>query len=92
IAHGQMAEEQLEDIMIDFLEKKYDILVCTTIIEIGLDIPNVNTIIIDDAHKFGLSQLYQLRGRVGRSDRRAYAYFLYPSYRSISDTAKKRLQ
>lgn len=92
IAHGQMAEEQLEDIMLDFLEKKYDILVCTTIIEIGLDIPNVNTIIIDDAHKFGLSQLYQLRGRVGRADRRAYAYFLYPSYRSISDTAKKRLQ
>jgi transcription-repair coupling factor (superfamily II helicase) len=92
IAHGQMAEEQLEDIMIDFLEKKYDILVCTTIIEIGLDIPNVNTIIIDDAHKFGLSQLYQLRGRVGRADRRAYAYFLYPSYRSISETAKKRLQ
>lgn len=92
IAHGQMAEEQLEDIMIDFLEKKYDILVCTTIIEIGLDIPNVNTIIIDDAYKFGLSQLYQLRGRVGRTDRRAYAYLLYPSYRSISDTAKKRLQ
>ena len=92
IAHGQMAEEQLEDIMIDFLEKKYEILVCTTIIEIGLDIPNVNTIIIDDAHKFGLSQLYQLRGRVGRTDRRAYAYFLYPSYRSISDTARKRLQ
>jgi len=92
IAHGQMAEEQLEDIMIGFLEKKFDILVCTTIIEIGLDIPNVNTIIIDDAHKFGLSQLYQLRGRVGRTDRRAYAYFFYPSYRSISDTAKKRLQ
>ncbi|HER25214.1 MAG TPA: transcription-repair coupling factor [Candidatus Atribacteria bacterium] len=92
IAHGQMAEEQLEDIMIDFLEKEYDILVCTTIIEIGLDIPNVNTIIIDDAHKFGLSQLYQLRGRVGRTDRRAYAYFFYPSYRAISDTAKKRLQ
>lgn len=92
IAHGQMAEEQLEDIMIEFLEKKYDILVCTTIIEIGLDITNVNTIIIDDAHKFGLSQLYQLRGRVGRTDRRAYAYFFYPSYRSISDTARKRLQ
>ncbi len=92
IAHGQMAEEQLEDIMIDFLEKRYDILVCTTIIEIGLDIPSVNTIIIDDAYKFGLSQLYQLRGRVGRTDRRAYAYFLYPSYHSISDTAKKRLQ
>jgi len=92
IAHGQMAEEQLEDIMIDFLEKRYDILICTTIIEIGLDIPNVNTIIIDDAYKFGLSQLYQLRGRVGRTDRRAYAYFLYPSYHSITDTARKRLQ
>ena len=92
IAHGQVTEEQLEDIMIDFLEKRYDILVCTTIIEIGLDIPNVNTIIIDDAYKFGLSQLYQLRGRVGRTDRRAYAYFLFPSYRSISDNAKKRLQ
>ena len=92
IAHGQMAEEELEDVMIDFLEKRYDILVCTTIIEIGLDIPNVNTIIIDDAHKFGLSQLYQLRGRVGRTDRRAYAYFLYPELDSISDTAKKRLE
>ncbi|MEA1939423.1 MAG: transcription-repair coupling factor, partial [Candidatus Caldatribacteriota bacterium] len=92
IAHGQMAEEELEDVMIDFLERRYDILVCTTIIEIGLDIPNVNTIIIDDAHKFGLSQLYQLRGRVGRTDRRAYAYFLYPVYHSISDTAKKRLK
>ena len=92
VAHGQMAEEQLEELMIDFLEKKYDILVCTTIIEIGLDIPNVNTIIVDEAYKFGLSQLYQLRGRVGRADRQAYAYFLYPTYRSISDTAKKRLQ
>jgi transcription-repair coupling factor (superfamily II helicase) len=92
IAHGQMAEEQLEEIMIDFLEKRFNILVCTTIIEIGLDIPNVNTILIDDAHKLGLSQLYQLRGRVGRTDRRAYAYFFYPSYRSITDTARKRLQ
>jgi transcription-repair coupling factor (superfamily II helicase) len=92
IAHGQMAEEQLEEIMIDFLEKRFNILVCTTIIEIGLDIPNVNTILIDDAHKLGLSQLYQLRGRVGRTDRRAYAYFFYPSYHSITDTARKRLQ
>ena len=91
IAHGQMAEEELEDVMIDFLEKRYDILVCTTIIEIGLDIPNVNTIIIDNAHKFGLSQLYQLRGRVGRTDRRAYAYFLYPKIEAISEIAKKRL-
>jgi len=92
IAHGQMAEEELEDVMIDFLEKRYDILVCTTIIEIGLDIPNVNTIIVDNAHRFGLSQLYQLRGRVGRTDRRAYAYFLYPKIDSISETAKKRLE
>jgi len=92
IAHGQMAEEELEDVMIDFLEKRYDILVCTTIIEIGLDIPNVNTIIIDNAHRFGLSQLYQLRGRVGRTDRRAYAYFLYPELGTISETARKRLQ
>jgi len=92
IAHGQMDEEELEEIMIDFLEKKYDILLCTTIIEIGLDIPNVNTIIIDDAHQFGLSQLYQLRGRVGRADRRAYAYLFYPSYRSMSVNARKRLE
>ena len=91
IAHGQMPEEQLESIMIDFLNRKYDVLICTTIIEIGLDIPNVNTIIIDDAHQFGLSQLYQLRGRVGRSSRRAYAYLLYPSQKSLTDNAKKRL-
>jgi transcription-repair coupling factor (superfamily II helicase) len=91
IAHGQMPEEQLENIMVDFLNRKYDVLICTTIIEIGLDIPNVNTIIIDDAHQFGLSQLYQLRGRVGRSTRRAYAYLLYPSQKSLTDNAKKRL-
>ncbi len=91
-AHGQMPEEELENIMINFYNKKYDVLVCTTIIEIGLDIPNVNTIIIDDAHKFGLAQLYQLRGRVGRSDRRAYAYLLYPSQNVLTDNAKKRLQ
>ena len=91
IAHGQMPEEQLENIMVDFLNRKYDVIICTTIIEIGLDIPNVNTIIIDDAHQFGLSQLYQLRGRVGRSTRRAYAYLLYPSQKSLTDNAKKRL-
>jgi len=91
-AHGQMPEEELENIMIDFFNRKYDILVCTTIIEIGLDIPNVNTIIIDEAHKFGLAQLYQLRGRVGRADRRAYAYLLYPSKDILTDNAKKRLQ
>ncbi len=91
-AHGQMPEEQLENIMVDFLNRKYDILVCTTIIEIGLDIPNVNTIIIDEAHQFGLAQLYQLRGRVGRADRRAYAYLLYPSKGLLTDNARKRLQ
>ena len=91
-AHGQMPEEQLENIMVDFLNRKYDILVCTTIIEIGLDIPNVNTIIIDEAQQFGLAQLYQLRGRVGRADRRAYAYLLYPSKGILTDNAKKRLQ
>ncbi len=91
-AHGQMPEDQLERIMIDFLHRKYDILVCTTIIEIGLDIPNVNTIIVDEAHQFGLAQLYQLRGRVGRADRRAYAYLLYPSKRMLTDNARKRLQ
>ncbi|MDD3656636.1 MAG: helicase-related protein [Atribacterota bacterium] len=92
IAHGQMPEEELENIMIDFLNRNYDVLICTTIIEIGLDIPNVNTIIIDDAHQFGLSQLYQLRGRVGRSNRRAYAYLLYPSQKILSDNARKRLE
>ncbi|GAB4113416.1 MAG: transcription-repair coupling factor [Candidatus Caldatribacteriota bacterium] len=92
LAHGRMEEEELERIMLDFLEKKYDILLCTTIIEIGLDIPNVNTIIIDDAHQFGLSQLYQLRGRVGRADRRAYAYLFYPTYRAMSGDAHKRLE
>ena len=91
-AHGQMPEEELETIMIDFFNRKHDVLVCTTIIEIGLDIPNVNTIIIDDAHKFGLAQLYQLRGRVGRSDRRAYAYLLYPSRTVLTENAEKRLQ
>jgi transcription-repair coupling factor (superfamily II helicase) len=92
IAHGQMPEEKLENIMIDFLNRYYDVLICTTIIEIGLDIPNVNTIIIDDAHQFGLSQLYQLRGRVGRSNRRAYAYLLYPTQKILSDNARKRLE
>ncbi len=92
IAHGQMPEEQLEKIMIEFLNREYDVLLCTTIIEIGLDIPNVNTIIIDDAQQFGLSQLYQLRGRVGRSSRRAYAYLLYPAQHLLSDNARRRLE
>ncbi len=92
VAHGQMSEHILEKIMIDFLNKEYDVLVCTTIIEIGLDIPNVNTIIIDEAQNFGLSQLYQLRGRVGRTDRRAYAYLLYPDKKILTENARKRMQ
>ena len=82
----------MEKIMISFINHESDVLVCTTIIEIGLDISNVNTIIIDQAHRFGLSQLYQLRGRVGRSSRRAYAYLLYPSKKILTDNARKRLE
>ena len=92
IAHGQMHEHELEDIMIDFMNKKYDVLISTTIIESGLDIPNVNTIIINRADTFGLSQLYQLKGRVGRSTRQAYAYLFYPRHASLTEEAQKRLQ
>lgn len=91
-AHGQMKERELERKMIDFLEKRFDVLVCTMIIEAGLDFPNVNTIIINRADKFGLAQLYQLRGRVGRSDRKAYAYLLVPGGRTMTPTAVRRLQ
>ena len=91
-AHGQMDEDELEDIMMDMLEGEIDVLVCTTIIETGLDIPNVNTIIIEDADRMGLSQLYQLKGRVGRSNRRAFAYLTYKPMKSLNETAVKRLQ
>jgi transcription-repair coupling factor (superfamily II helicase) len=91
VAHGQMAEDQLERAMLDFISKKYDVLLATTIIENGLDIPNVNTILINRADRYGLSQLYQLRGRVGRSDRPAYAYLLIPPESTLSPVAKKRL-
>jgi transcription-repair coupling factor (superfamily II helicase) len=91
IGHGQMAEDQLEKVMVDFVAHKYDVLLATTIIENGLDIPNANTIIINRADRYGLSQLYQLRGRVGRSDRHAYAYLLIPPEDSLSPVAKKRL-
>lgn len=91
-AHGQMGERQLEDIMHRFINKEIDVLVSTTIIETGLDIPNVNTMIIHDADKFGLAQLYQLRGRVGRSDRAAYAFLLYKRDKLIKETAEKRLK
>jgi transcription-repair coupling factor (superfamily II helicase) len=91
IGHGQMSEETLERVMVDFVAYKYDVLLATTIIENGLDIPNANTIIVNRADRYGLSQLYQLRGRVGRSDRRAYAYLLIPPEESLSPVAKKRL-
>jgi len=91
-AHGQMNKTELETIMTDFIEHKYDILLCTTIIETGLDIPNANTLIIYDADHFGLSQLYQIRGRVGRTNRIAYAYLLYNKSKVLNDIAIKRLQ
>ena len=91
-AHGQMSERQLENIMMDFINREIDVLVCTTIIESGLDIPNVNTIIIQDADCLGLSQLYQLRGRVGRSNRIAYAYLMYQKDKVLQEGAEKRLQ
>ncbi len=90
-AHGQMSERQLEDIMYDFVNGDIDVLVTTTIIETGLDIPNANTIIIHDAQKMGLSQLYQLRGRVGRSNRNAYAFMMYSREKMLSEVAEKRL-
>jgi transcription-repair coupling factor (superfamily II helicase) len=91
VAHGQMGEHELERVMVDFVAHKYDVLVATTIVENGLDIPNANTIIINRADRYGLSQLYQLRGRVGRSDRRAYAYLLIPAEQTLSPVARKRL-
>lgn len=92
VGHGQMAERELENVMMDFMNQETDVLICTTIIETGLDIPNVNTIIIHDADKMGLSQLYQLRGRVGRSNRIAYAYFTYERDKVLSEVAEKRLR
>ncbi len=92
VGHGQMSERQLENLMMDYYQGEYDVLVCTTIIETGLDISNVNTIIIHDADKLGLSQLYQLRGRVGRSNRQAYAYLMYEKDKVLTEVAEKRLK
>ena len=92
VAHGQMPESQLERVMMDFVAHRYDVLVCTSIIESGLDIPNANTIIINQAHRFGLAQLYQLRGRVGRGAVRAYAYLLTPRDMEVGEMARKRLE
>lgn len=91
-AHGQMSETMLEKIMLAFYEREYDLLLCSTIVENGLDIPNVNTLIVYDADRFGLSQLYQLRGRVGRSNRIAYAYLTYKKDKILNEVAEKRLQ
>ncbi|MEC5425997.1 transcription-repair coupling factor [Virgibacillus sp. C22-A2] len=92
VAHGQMNEAELENVIFAFLEGEYDVLVSTTIIETGVDIPNVNTLIVNDADRMGLSQLYQLRGRVGRSNRVAYAYFTYKKDKVLTEVAEKRLQ
>ncbi|MCC3376986.1 transcription-repair coupling factor [Cohnella sp. REN36] len=92
VAHGQMSEQELERTILDFLDGEYDVLVSTSIIETGVDIPNVNTLIVHDADKMGLSQLYQLRGRVGRSNRIAYAYFTYQRDKVLNEVAEKRLQ
>jgi transcription-repair coupling factor (superfamily II helicase) len=91
-AHGQMSEQELETVMLAFMEGEFDVLVSTTIIETGVDIPNVNTLIVHDADKMGLSQLYQLRGRVGRSNRVAYAYFTHRRDKVLTEVAEKRLQ
>tara|TARA_Y100001968_G_C19453588_1_gene770502 strand:- start:2032 stop:5541 length:3510 start_codon:yes stop_codon:yes gene_type:complete len=92
VAHGQMSESQLENSMIAFNAGEFDLMLCTTIIESGLDIPRVNTILIEDSHRFGLSQLYQLRGRVGRSGVQAYAWLFYPNNEALNDSARQRLR
>ena len=92
VAHGQMSERELEDVILAFWEREYDVLVCTTIIESGIDIPNANTLIVDRSDTFGLSQLHQLRGRVGRGRERAYAYFLYSADKPLTEIAHDRLK
>jgi len=91
VAHGQMDEKQLENVMLEFLRGDADVLVCTTIVEAGLDIPTANTLIVERADALGLAQLYQIRGRVGRSRERAYAYLFYPSHAALTEEAQKRL-
>src|SRR5207244_6691238 len=90
-AHGQMNEHTLEKIMVDFWDRNFDVLVSTTIVESGLDIPNANTLLVARADAYGLSQLHQLRGRVGRGRERGYTYFLYPPEQPLSETAHERL-
>ena len=92
VGHGKMRESKLENVIMDFAEGEYNVLVATTIIESGTDIPNVNTMIVLDADRFGLAQLHQLRGRVGRSGRMAYAYLMYRKDKTLSEVAEKRLR
>jgi transcription-repair coupling factor (superfamily II helicase) len=92
VAHGQMEGHKLEDALLKFIEKKYDVLCCTNIVESGVDIPNANTIIINNAHQFGLSDLHQLRGRVGRSNKKAFCYLMAPSMLTLPNDSRKRLQ
>ena len=91
-AHGQMEGHELEERILDFIDRKYDVLVCTNIVESGVDIPNVNTIIVNNAHQFGLSDLHQLRGRVGRSNKKAFCYLLAPPMSTLPADSRKRLQ
>ncbi len=92
VAHGKMSRIEIEDVMMQFIQNEYNVLICTTIIETGIDIPNANTILIENADRFGLSQLYQIKGRVGRSDRLAYAYLMYEPQKQLTEIASKRLQ
>ena len=92
VVHGRMDKEEIEDTMVDFANGKYKILVCTSIIETGLDIANANTIIIEDADRFGLSQLYQIRGRVGRRDKIGYCYLMIQPHKELTEVAQKRLK
>ena len=91
-AHGRMSGKELEDIMLDFVNKNINVLICTTILESGIDIPNANTIIVENADRLGLAQLYQIRGRVGRANRQAYAYITYKRDKQIAEVAEKRLR
>ena len=92
VGHGQMRERDLEQLMLDFYHRRFNVLVCTTIIESGIDVPTANTIIIDRADRFGLAQIHQLRGRVGRSHHRAYAYLITPPRKAMTADAVKRLE
>src|SRR5688500_20366053 len=91
-AHGQMEGQHMEERILDFIDRKYDVLVCTNIVKSGVDIPNVNTIIVNNAHQFGLSDLHQLRGRVGRSNKKAFCYLLAPSLATLPTDSRKRMQ